>query len=114
MDRANQTVPKVEPFDLPRFSRALTATPADEIVLAGGVRASAGDTGDDIPDDISLAEDADMAEAVEVNPTLNQASVENTECDKERENRKPSMAAMRASKFAPGTKPARPALREVN
>jgi len=114
VDRANQTVPKVEPFDLPRFSRALTATPADEIVLAGGVRASAGDTGDDIPDDISLAEDADMAEAVEVNPTLNQASVENTECDKERENRKPSMAAMRASKFAPGTKPARPALREVN
>ena len=80
------------------------------------VVASACATGDPM-DDISHAEDADVAgEAVEVKPTREaslEKKVEDEEYDKECENKKPSMAAMRTS-FAPGTKPARPALREVN
>ncbi len=121
VDQAETPVPPADPIVAPTFSTALTSTPCDAAVLAGGVALDeppAPTDGASEPPRKDLATEANVAApARDGNATVRvPVSTDDAENDASaRATTKPSsVAAMRARKFAGSAKPARPALREVN
>ncbi|MDA9099339.1 hypothetical protein N9L76_10460, partial [bacterium] len=117
VDMAHQAVAKVEPIVLPTFNRALSATPADDVVLAGGgivMNCVTADAIDTVIDITPSAHDADVVEKVETRVEAKKSNVDTENAPTAKHSKPSSMAAMRAQKFAQGAKPTGLAPREVN